>query len=88
MSNKNKKNNNPMKSLGLVDDEPKLPEWGKKIPFDRYLATDMISSHAVMDFNKSPKLWKRKKDGLIPDIIKDVLSFGTAFHCFVLRGSG
>lgn len=81
-------------ALGLVSSDEEetqssiaIPEWGSIIEFEKYLAMDRVSSHSLMDFSKSPRLYKRKKDGLIPREKKSHYSFGTAFHKFTLEGS-
>ena len=63
-----------------------LPEWAKKISFDEYLSMKRVSSHLMMDFSKSPRLFKKRWDGLIPDVDKKCYKDGRAVHAMILEG--
>ena len=68
------------------ENKVKTPEWGERIPFDEYLKMDRVSSHSLMDYCKSPRLYKRKRDGLAPGISSSAMEFGTAVHVYILEG--
>lgn len=87
---RSKKTERALAALELVDCGAYTigtPEWGTIVDFPEYLKIDRVSSHALMDFDKSPRLYKRKRDGLIPRFKSDAYSFGTAAHVYILEGS-
>lgn len=45
-----------------------------------------LSSHALADFRKSPILYRRKKDGLIPAKDRPSYAIGRAAHTLILEG--
>jgi len=45
-----------------------------------------LSSHQIMDFIRSPKLYNLKKTGVIPPAKSGSFSFGSAAHCLLLEG--
>jgi len=57
-------------------------------PFSDYLAKskDYLTSHQLADFRRSPILYKRKKDGLIPRKPTAAMKLGTALHSLLLEG--
>jgi len=69
---------------------PLLPsDFVIREPFERYhaQAQHCISSHQLQDFIKSPLLFKRKRDGLIPDADSTAYIIGRAAHTLILEGS-
>lgn len=57
-------------------------------PFADYLqkSAQYLTSHQLADFRRSPKLYKRKKDGRIVNEDKRVYVIGRALHTLVLEG--
>ena len=45
-----------------------------------------LSSHQIMDFIRSPKLYYLKKTGMIPQTKSSSFAFGSAAHCLLLEG--
>lgn len=48
---------------------------------------DYISSHLLADFRRSPLLYKREIDGLVPNAKSEAFAFGTAAHKLILEGA-
>lgn len=57
-------------------------------PADQYHAQagDNLSSHLLSDFRKSPLLYHRKRNGLIPDEDRPAYLVGRAAHTVILEG--
>ena len=55
-------------------------------PAEVYHATakDYLSSHQLADFRKSPLLYNRKKQGLVPDEDRPAYVVGRAAHTLIL----
>jgi hypothetical protein len=49
-------------------------------------AKDHLSSHQLADFRKSPRLYHRKRMGLIPDDDRPAFQLGRAAHSLILEG--
>lgn len=47
---------------------------------------EFISSHLLADFRRSPLLYKREIDGIIPNAKSEAFAFGTAAHKRILEG--
>lgn len=45
-----------------------------------------MSSHQLADFRRCPRLWKQKRDGVIPDEDRPAYAFGRAAHTLILEG--
>ena len=60
------------------------------IPEEEYHAAsrrgEFISSHLLADFRRSPVLYRKTVDGLIPHASSDAFAFGTAAHKLILEG--
>ncbi len=70
-----------------MKDYPTPFQW---IPEDDYHAAsrrgEFVSSHLLADFAKSPALYRRTIDGLVPHAKSDAFAFGTAAHKLILEG--
>ena len=57
-------------------------------PFERYRqqSKSHLTSHALADFRKSPRLHRDKQLGLIPDVDRPAFVVGRAAHTLVLEG--
>lgn len=47
---------------------------------------DHLTSHALADFRKCPRLYRKKQLGLIPDKDSTAYLLGRAAHCLILEG--
>ncbi len=47
---------------------------------------EFISSHLLADFRRSPALYRKTIDGLIPNFRSEAFAFGTAAHKLILEG--
>lgn len=66
----------------------KKPDWMIEEPDSVYhaKARENLSSHQLADFRRCPKLYKRKRDGLIPAKDSTAYAFGRAAHTLILEG--
>lgn len=61
------------------------------VPEDEYHAAarrgQYVTSHMLADFRRSPLLYKRTIDGIIPPVRSEAFAFGTAAHKLILEGT-
>lgn len=55
------------------------------LPAADYHAAPLLTSGALRDFIRSPRLYRDRMDGLLPEKDSDALRFGTLFHMAVLE---
>ncbi len=64
------------------------PEKLTREPDDVYHSkrSQYVTSHSLADFEKSPAVFKAKRDGTIPSESSSSFEFGTAAHVYILEG--
>lgn len=59
-------------------------------PFEVYQArrSHYMTSHQLIDYSRCPRLFKRRRDGLVPEVLAgDWYRIGAAAHCLVCEGA-
>jgi len=66
--------------------QPTMPILSEPAEVYHSKAAEYLSSHALADYRKSPLLYRKKAQGLIPDEHRPAYLVGSALHTLVLEG--